>query len=558
MDLLRHDHGLTGTAPALPARRDAARHLLPGGQHRPARPATVITREFPWCEPHADAILDLFRGYVARKREQWLLDFDDLLLGWRALLTDPTLGPALAARWDHVLVDEYQDVNQMQVDIVPAAAAGRRRADRRRRRRPGRLRLPRRGQPPPARPGRPACRRPGWSGSSRTSAPGSRCSTWPTRSGPVSGGQRLRAALDRAPAARAARLVRCHDASAEARLVVDAVLDAVEQGDRLRDQAVLMRAGAPQRPARGRADRPPGAVRQVRRAEVPGGRARQGLRRRRCGCSTTRATRSPGSGCCGCTRASARPAPGRCSTPLRPADRRASCGTPRSSPPRRAAARTALAGDPGRAGGAPGASRTVADRAAGCARPAAAAAAPPAIRDAAARLADLDRLVDAAARPPDAGRRSSPSSPSTRRPRTGDLRRPAAPRRGLPGAVHGALGQGPGVGACTSSTWSTARSRPTWRCRTDDGPGRGAAAVLRRRHPGPRRADASTPRCGCRTTGRAHDDKHSYAPASRFLDDAALRRPRRPRGRVTHERRRRAGGHGGPRSRCPTLDELWA
>jgi DNA helicase-2/ATP-dependent DNA helicase PcrA len=37
-------------------------------------------------------------------------------------------------------------------------------------------------------------------------------------------------------------LVRCHDASAEARLVVDAVLDAMEQGRPLKSQAVLMRA----------------------------------------------------------------------------------------------------------------------------------------------------------------------------------------------------------------------------------------------------------------------------------------------------------------------------
>ncbi len=63
-------------------------------------------------------MLDLFRAYVARKRSQSLLDFDDLLLGWRALLADPAVGPAMAGRWDHVLVDEYQDVNQIQVDIV--------------------------------------------------------------------------------------------------------------------------------------------------------------------------------------------------------------------------------------------------------------------------------------------------------------------------------------------------------------------------------------------------------------------------------------------------------
>ncbi len=36
--------------------------------------------------------------------------------------------------------------------------------------------------------------------------------------------------------------MRCYDAAAEARHVADAVLDAVEAGGRLRDQAVLMRA----------------------------------------------------------------------------------------------------------------------------------------------------------------------------------------------------------------------------------------------------------------------------------------------------------------------------
>ena len=71
-------------------------------------------------------------AYVARKRERGLLDFDDLLLAWRSLLADPVLGPEIAGRWDHVLVDEYQDVNQTQVDIVHALRPGRARADRRR------------------------------------------------------------------------------------------------------------------------------------------------------------------------------------------------------------------------------------------------------------------------------------------------------------------------------------------------------------------------------------------------------------------------------------------
>ena len=47
-----------------------------------------------------------------------MLDLDDLLLYWRALAADEVIGPRMADGFDHVLVDEYQDVNGLQVDIV--------------------------------------------------------------------------------------------------------------------------------------------------------------------------------------------------------------------------------------------------------------------------------------------------------------------------------------------------------------------------------------------------------------------------------------------------------
>ena len=58
------------------------------------------------------------RTFVERKRACGLLDFDDLLLLWRAAVRDDVLGPVLGDDIDHVLVDEYQDVNALQVDIV--------------------------------------------------------------------------------------------------------------------------------------------------------------------------------------------------------------------------------------------------------------------------------------------------------------------------------------------------------------------------------------------------------------------------------------------------------
>jgi DNA helicase-2/ATP-dependent DNA helicase PcrA len=83
----------------------------------------VLTEHFPWCLEHRDAISALFKAYTARKRAFGVIDLDDLLLSWRALARDEVVGPRLAAAFDHVLVDEYQDVNGLQVDLVRGLAA---------------------------------------------------------------------------------------------------------------------------------------------------------------------------------------------------------------------------------------------------------------------------------------------------------------------------------------------------------------------------------------------------------------------------------------------------
>jgi DNA helicase II / ATP-dependent DNA helicase PcrA len=80
--------------------------------------AAVLDRWFPWCAPEADGVRAVFAGYTARKRERQMLDYDDLLLCWRAL------GPRLAGMFDHVLVDEYQDTNAVQADILSALCPG--------------------------------------------------------------------------------------------------------------------------------------------------------------------------------------------------------------------------------------------------------------------------------------------------------------------------------------------------------------------------------------------------------------------------------------------------
>jgi len=78
----------------------------------------TLASRFPWCEEHAELLGEVFGAYAARKRELGLLDLDDLLLGWRALMGEERTARAIAGPFEHVLVDEYQDVNALQVDIV--------------------------------------------------------------------------------------------------------------------------------------------------------------------------------------------------------------------------------------------------------------------------------------------------------------------------------------------------------------------------------------------------------------------------------------------------------
>ena len=86
--------------------------------------AQVLAQHFPWCAVHESALGALFAAYAQAKAAQHALDFDDLLLAWWHLLQHPVAAARLRARFDHVLVDEVQDINHLQADIVHALRPG--------------------------------------------------------------------------------------------------------------------------------------------------------------------------------------------------------------------------------------------------------------------------------------------------------------------------------------------------------------------------------------------------------------------------------------------------
>ena len=80
--------------------------------------ADVLRTHFPWCISAQDGLERLFAAFTHSKLEQQSLDFDDLLLAWWHLSQVPAMAERIAMRFDHVLVDELQDVNRLQLELV--------------------------------------------------------------------------------------------------------------------------------------------------------------------------------------------------------------------------------------------------------------------------------------------------------------------------------------------------------------------------------------------------------------------------------------------------------
>ena len=239
LDTLRADHDLVGTrrrAPRAAVCADIYTRCV--NTHTPV--ADVVRSHFPWCTDFTAQLSGLFRDYVAHKRRHGLVDFDDLLLLWRAALADAAAGPALRGLFDAVLVDEYQDVNAVQADIVrllapdgrgltcvgddAQAVYGFRGAD------PAHLRALATAYPDLT-----VIR---LVRNYRSKAAVLRLANVVR---PQSAGLELALTADRG-GGQAPVLVRCHDEATQAREICTRVLDGHESGLDLRDQAVLVRA----------------------------------------------------------------------------------------------------------------------------------------------------------------------------------------------------------------------------------------------------------------------------------------------------------------------------
>src|SRR5947209_9471361 len=114
LDLLRTELGLGRRERRFP-RKDTLAAIYSRTVNSAAGLSLVLEKSFPWCQDDADGVRAIFERYTQAKRAQNVLDYDDLLLFWKILAA--TCDEA-SDRFEHVLVDEYQDTNPLQAEIL--------------------------------------------------------------------------------------------------------------------------------------------------------------------------------------------------------------------------------------------------------------------------------------------------------------------------------------------------------------------------------------------------------------------------------------------------------
>ncbi len=117
MNLVRHELGLSKTETRFPT-KGTCLSIYSRVVNSETPLDQVLRAHYPWVTGWEAELRRLFAAYVEAKQAQNVLDYDDLLLYWAQTVGEPDLAADMGARFDHVLVDEYQDTNRLQSSIL--------------------------------------------------------------------------------------------------------------------------------------------------------------------------------------------------------------------------------------------------------------------------------------------------------------------------------------------------------------------------------------------------------------------------------------------------------
>ncbi len=105
-------------------KKEALMSILSSSVNRDENFESVVCKDYPHFLPWLPEIRRIAEEYAEYKRQQSLLDFDDLLVFLKQLLSDnPDLRQKLSLSYPYIMVDEYQDTNKIQAEIVQLLAS---------------------------------------------------------------------------------------------------------------------------------------------------------------------------------------------------------------------------------------------------------------------------------------------------------------------------------------------------------------------------------------------------------------------------------------------------
>ncbi|MDF1576978.1 MAG: ATP-dependent helicase [Desulfurivibrionaceae bacterium] len=124
INLIKSSLELGGSGKRFPSKRVVC-NLLSRSVNKCTDIETVIADQYSHLEEYRSELERIFADFRKFKLEHGLMDYDDLLVNLRRVMTEvPRVREEIAERFNHVLVDEYQDTNPIQADIVRLVAAG--------------------------------------------------------------------------------------------------------------------------------------------------------------------------------------------------------------------------------------------------------------------------------------------------------------------------------------------------------------------------------------------------------------------------------------------------
>ncbi len=117
LDTLRQELGLASKEQRFP-RKETCLQIYSYRVNTQKSLKDSLEQQYPWCVQWEADLTRLYRAYVEQKQRSSILDYDDLLLYWNVMMSEPRLAQHVGAHFDHVLVDEFQDTNKLQAQIL--------------------------------------------------------------------------------------------------------------------------------------------------------------------------------------------------------------------------------------------------------------------------------------------------------------------------------------------------------------------------------------------------------------------------------------------------------